>query len=899
MDLEPLSISLTSIRSRSDLLRQTLASLINQDFQQPYQIHVYLSHEPYLLDEGFKKHPTWPELETAAFRDKLQFHFVRNTGPYRKLIPLLSQLVTSGSDAPIVTCDDDTIYPPHWLRTLVEEHKHSRGIVAFRGHTMTLHNGVLTNYDVWLKQPKANFSMLNLPTGKDGVFYRPSLLDRGVLDLETALRLAPTADDLWFKIHSLLAFTPVRIVSDRNSVFWSPSSKAAEATSLWSRYNETGGNDKTLRLLVQHIRETRGICLARLLADAATANGLHNGHRPTGEPLALRNYRRQIHLFEMHRDQNSAFLKTSLQRRDAIRRSAARLFRCGSAPSPQHLVLAVKTWNRQDYLKRCLDSFLATCCTQYQWTLLVADDGSTDGTLEYLDGLSLPIPFHVIRNRGAYACGQFNSLNDLALAIGYDVCFHADDDVIFAKPGWDTLYLDAIRESGLQHLCYRNLQHYESLARKQKTSTFTIPPATTDESGRCAAYVDVLNCDGSFFTVTPQVFRRVGYADETNFPIRGQWHIDYSARCARAGFNQRKSFFDAKNSNDYITLQALSEDYRCSLPWGDEYKKTKDPAELARRYALVGDESRLFVGPHSRRASDRTFETHLDATTAHPARFTGLNDFADCVYLLNLDSRPDRLQTFDLQAKRLGFKYTRVPAVDGRTREVGEEYEAYARQRRRQPHFGKAGAIKYCTEFYLHPQFSIADREIFLERNGIPAIASVGAWAYRATYIRILREAIERGCERIVIFDDDVLFHDDFHAMFTEATAQLPEDWMVWLLGAMQFGWKPEEAIFRTPNLYCCNGSSVASHATLLKGDAIKLLLDQILQFQAPMDIGPLAALQRDHKDKCFISFPNLVIQSGLDSDINTSSAHGEGRNPGNRFRWEIEKYSNLSNLAC
>jgi glycosyltransferase involved in cell wall biosynthesis len=895
MPLEPIHVSLTSIRSRSEQLRHTLASLINQEIQRPYKIHLYLSHEPYLIDEGFKSQPTWPELHSDIFREKVHFHFVPNTGPYRKLIPLLSQCIASGIDATIVTCDDDTIYPSNWLRTLVDEHDLCQGIVAFRGHTMTLCDGFFTKYNSWLEQPKTKFSLFNIATGKDGILYRPSLLDKGVLDMETAIRIAPTADDLWFKIHSLLAFTPVRIMSDSNSNFWSPGNKADPAISLWNCYNKTGKNDEAIRSLVQFVCEKRGICLETMLAAAAMHGAQQNFNEQADEPIALRNYRGHMRLFETFYNDNPLFLKESSQRRNIIRRSAAWTFQQRPVLPQCRLVLAVKTWNRLDYLKRCLDSFLETRSKAFHWNILVADDGSTDGTLEYLERLSLPVPFHLIKNRGAYACGQFNSLNDLALAIQYDVCFHADDDVIFVKPGWDKLYLNAMRQGGIPHLCYRNLQHYESLVRKQKNPLFNIPQPTIDESGLCASYVDVLSCDGSFFTVTPQIFWRVGYADESNFPIRGQWHIDYSARCVRAGFNREKSFFDARNSNDYITLQALSENYRCSLPWGDAYKKTKDAQELARRYELIADKSRVFVGPRLRRTFDRSFEKHIGRAKTHPAYFKSLNDLVDCIYLINIDSRHDRLQNFDLQAKRLDFKYTRVAAVNGRAQEVLEQYEAYVRDRKNQPSFGKCGRIKYAKEFYLHPQFSIADREIYLERNGIPAIASVGAWAYRETYIRILREAISKRYERIVIFDDDVLFHDDFNIMLSESTAQLPGNWLVWLLGAMQFGWTPEEATFKTSNLYCCNGSSVASHATVLASDAISLLLEQILCFRAPVDIGPLSALQRTYKEKCFVSFPNLAIQSSIDSDIKTSAVLGEGLKANNRFRWEASKYEILS----
>jgi len=53
------------------------------------------------------------------------------------------------------------------------------------------------------------------------------------------------------------------------------------------------------------------------------------------------------------------------------------------------LVLAVTTWNRLDFLQSFLKSFFDTRSLRYDWVLIVADDGSTDGTIEYLENLRI------------------------------------------------------------------------------------------------------------------------------------------------------------------------------------------------------------------------------------------------------------------------------------------------------------------------------------------------------------------------------------------------------------------------------------------------------------------------------------------------------------------------------
>ena len=42
--------------------------------------------------------------------------------------------------------------------------------------------------------------------------------------------------------------------------------------------------------------------------------------------------------------------------------------------------LAITTFNRLNYLKACLDSWIQTRSIDVDWTLIIADDGSDDGT---------------------------------------------------------------------------------------------------------------------------------------------------------------------------------------------------------------------------------------------------------------------------------------------------------------------------------------------------------------------------------------------------------------------------------------------------------------------------------------------------------------------------------------
>ena len=545
----------------------------------------------------------------------------------------------------------------------------------------------------------------------------------------------------------------------------------------------------------------------------------------------------------------------------------------------QKVVLSITTWNRCDYLKECIESFERTRSPDYDWVLIVADDGSTDGTLAYLDSLVLQHEVHVIRNKGRYACGQTNTIIELCQKIGFDFAFKIDDDVLFKKRGWDKLYVEAARAAGYPHLCHYNWQR--TITHRRRTNpNYALPKPHYDPSGRCETVIGVWECNGCLFTFTPEVIEKVGYCDEKNFPIRGQWHIDYSIRCCRGGFNDAKLFYDARDSNQYIDLQENKPTYRCSLPWGDEYKKTKDPAELARREAVMRDESRIYIPLPSL------------AAPALVARSRGtVNEFFDKVFVLNLDRRADRLHAVKTQLETLGIEFERVRAVDGKAKPHIDEWLAYSqRPLLEAPKSGRK--VTRAKEFYLDHDGPVA-RTAYLEgKLNAKAIRTPGAWGYMKSYIGILERALHEGYGSILVLDDDAVFHRAFNSVFSAAVRELPEDWRIFQLGALQYDWGEDWITEHSQHLYRCNGSSVGSHATGIHRSVIPALLHQASRFDMPFDVGALSAVKRAFADKSFTVIPNLIIQGPSESDISSSDVQqDESRKRANVYRWVLDDY--------
>ena len=132
----------------------------------------------------------------------------RNTHAYKKLVPTR----VAYPEATIVTIDDDGMLEPWWLSRLVaESHRHPGTVIGHRGWAIDRDADGLTDYGSWSPADPTTPSELVLLTGAGGILYPPDVLPIDLLaDLDLALELAPTADDVWWWAVERASDTPVR-----------------------------------------------------------------------------------------------------------------------------------------------------------------------------------------------------------------------------------------------------------------------------------------------------------------------------------------------------------------------------------------------------------------------------------------------------------------------------------------------------------------------------------------------------------------------------------------------------------------------------------------------------------------------------------------------------------------
>jgi hypothetical protein len=194
----PCIISLTSIETRIRTLHWVIKSLLSQSYR-PKKIILWLHYD---LEKKL------PQNLLRLEGDVFQIRFRGQSCSHRKLVFVLKEF----SDEVIVTCDDDIMYDRNWLQSLYESHmKYPRDIIAQECRMISIKKNKLLAYREWPYVESANLSLPNLlAIGYGGVLYPVGVMHTDTTREELYKRLAPKADDLWFKAMSLINGVKVR-----------------------------------------------------------------------------------------------------------------------------------------------------------------------------------------------------------------------------------------------------------------------------------------------------------------------------------------------------------------------------------------------------------------------------------------------------------------------------------------------------------------------------------------------------------------------------------------------------------------------------------------------------------------------------------------------------------------
>jgi hypothetical protein len=149
----------------------------------------------------------------------------------------------SAFTTPLVTADDDVIYPSWWLSGLLGAHQQDADtVICYRARVISLEISALAPYDKWQLCTSTASSFRHFATGVAGVLYPVDLQYRLKAAGASFVDCCPRADDIWLHANALRAGFRVRQVFATPADF--PEIPQSQVQALF-RQNQVGGqNDR-------------------------------------------------------------------------------------------------------------------------------------------------------------------------------------------------------------------------------------------------------------------------------------------------------------------------------------------------------------------------------------------------------------------------------------------------------------------------------------------------------------------------------------------------------------------------------------------------------------------------------------------------------------------------------
>lgn len=232
----PVTVSLTSYGPRMAVVGHTLESLASGSVL-PARMILWVD-DP---ERAVQENPMLGRLRSRG----LEIAATPDYRSHKKYFPVLEQ--TGPSETPIVTADDDILYPRTWLEGLVRAHREYPGhFLGYRAHRLAFDDDELAPYSSWGETPVETQSpQAFLTTGAGAVYPRAlqeALVERGTM-FQT---VSPRADDVWVNAVAVAAGVPKRRIgiSHLGAFYTYPRTQGG---GLHTHNVSEGGNDAQLR----------------------------------------------------------------------------------------------------------------------------------------------------------------------------------------------------------------------------------------------------------------------------------------------------------------------------------------------------------------------------------------------------------------------------------------------------------------------------------------------------------------------------------------------------------------------------------------------------------------------------------------------------------------------------
>lgn len=240
-------VSLTTIKQNEVRVLETLQSIAAQT-QLPDKCFIFLSETPYLLDSGFTNGTIASQLsEFIKLNPIFELRWCLNTGPFRKLLPLLAEKFDE--NCLIITIDDDTVYTPTLVEKFVSDFNRYKCCTSNWALTLR-HTGDIRGLNYENFAYPISDHLYNFHLGKGGVAYHPSFFGktRDIMFNDSLIKeTCATNDDVWFNFMRIA--NGVSCHSDNSSYMTKDNTN--RQTALWWNFNAINRtNSKSMRATI-------------------------------------------------------------------------------------------------------------------------------------------------------------------------------------------------------------------------------------------------------------------------------------------------------------------------------------------------------------------------------------------------------------------------------------------------------------------------------------------------------------------------------------------------------------------------------------------------------------------------------------------------------------------------
>jgi hypothetical protein len=209
-----------------------------------------------------------------------------------------------------------------------------------------------------------------------------------------------------------------------------------------------------------------------------------------------------------------------------------------------------------------------------------------------------------------------------------------------------------------------------------------------------------------------------------------------------------------------------------------------------------------------------------------------MDTYFDRIFIINLKSRTDRKEAMIKKLKQVNItNYEFVEAINGSE----------------QPYY-----------------------TLYLKRlHTVGFFEGTGAFGVLYSVLKVLMVSKINNYKKILILEDDVIFHKNFTILFEEKIKKIPS-WKLLYFGTSMEKWRiNERASINHQNGYLVSrGQIQGAFAVGIDSSIFQELINMIQNTNKPWDIGPLKEINLKYNFQVFSFYPYLTICETKDSNL-------------------------------